>query len=515
MGVHSLALSLAILALFTLSSVVFFEIFTQPSVIRQERESFITPFTSDQQFSDYVNYEQPLGHLSDRTRGQYSKHSASVSTASARNSGSIQEAVTRSTVSDHANVTKESLSSLKPLSMLMSKIKNKNALMQRNGTSVVPKLVTKPTRLSRLSGMQQFAEDASRNNTQLVRRERYVSISSTSTARVNAQLHRTKISKRQPGQIIRHKYVNRNNTRALKLAARKLKRISPGRPRRLGLNCTDAYCVSYLRDEDYRSFSVCQQWAEKKTRVDHKNINATCKFMKGVSRLPVGLVSVPGSGNTWVRGLLEKATGICTGSIYCDHPLRNGGMIGEYVKSGSVLVVKTHTSDYQWKDVEPEQRNKDDAFYGSAILLIRNPFNAFIAEWNRVNALSSYLGHPVERGKFNRSSIHTKRAYLIGRANHTKVRSMQNYRYKTLMRHSSLQKAKLDRARGSKHTGEAVQLNSKMLTGNHEPGNDSVPFVGRKLLAFTTNKRLKVDVSHTLEVDKKMFGKNMIINSSL
>ena len=126
-------------------------------------------------------------------------------------------------------------------------------------------------------------------------------------------------------------------------------------------------------------------------------LNATCKFMKGPSRDPVGLVSVPGSGNTWVRGLLEKATGICTGSIYCDHPLRNGGMIGEYVKTGRVLVVKTHTSDYQWKDVKAEKRNNDDGFYSSAILLIRNPFKSFIAEWNRLNALSAYTGRPVEK----------------------------------------------------------------------------------------------------------------------
>jgi hypothetical protein len=34
----------------------------------------------------------------------------------------------------------------------------------------------------------------------------------------------------------------------------------------------------------------------------------------------VGLVSFPGSGNTWVRGLLQKVTGICTGmyfELYC------------------------------------------------------------------------------------------------------------------------------------------------------------------------------------------------------
>ena len=35
--------------------------------------------------------------------------------------------------------------------------------------------------------------------------------------------------------------------------------------------------------------------------------------MSTAGRGPVGLVSFPGSGNTWVRGLLQKATGICTG----------------------------------------------------------------------------------------------------------------------------------------------------------------------------------------------------------
>ena len=39
-----------------------------------------------------------------------------------------------------------------------------------------------------------------------------------------------------------------------------------------------------------------------------------CHFMDGRERAPVALVSFPGSGNTWLRGLLEQATGICTGS---------------------------------------------------------------------------------------------------------------------------------------------------------------------------------------------------------
>ena len=42
-------------------------------------------------------------------------------------------------------------------------------------------------------------------------------------------------------------------------------------------------------------------------------ITGDCEFMSGERRAPVVLVSLPGSGNTWIRGLLEKATGICTG----------------------------------------------------------------------------------------------------------------------------------------------------------------------------------------------------------
>ena len=36
--------------------------------------------------------------------------------------------------------------------------------------------------------------------------------------------------------------------------------------------------------------------------------------MNGSRRSEVALVSYPGSGNTWTRGLLEKATGVCTGT---------------------------------------------------------------------------------------------------------------------------------------------------------------------------------------------------------
>ena len=39
--------------------------------------------------------------------------------------------------------------------------------------------------------------------------------------------------------------------------------------------------------------------------------------MNGTNWAAVALVSFPGSGNTWVRGLLQQATGVCTGRCIC------------------------------------------------------------------------------------------------------------------------------------------------------------------------------------------------------
>ncbi|KAF4520044.1 hypothetical protein B566_EDAN008332 [Ephemera danica] len=58
----------------------------------------------------------------------------------------------------------------------------------------------------------------------------------------------------------------------------------------------------------------------------------------------VALVSFPGSGNTWVRYLIQQATGVYTGSVYKDYGLLKNGFPAESVVNGSVVVVKTHES---------------------------------------------------------------------------------------------------------------------------------------------------------------------------
>ena len=57
------------------------------------------------------------------------------------------------------------------------------------------------------------------------------------------------------------------------------------------------------------------RYSEKHKDKDHAP--GECHFMNGTKRAAVAVVSFPGSGNTWVRGLLQQATGVCTGRS-CD-----------------------------------------------------------------------------------------------------------------------------------------------------------------------------------------------------
>ncbi len=168
-----------------------------------------------------------------------------------------------------------------------------------------------------------------------------------------------------------------------------LSQPSGGEPMNMTMNgtCRDRLCSSLISSVHHGFFKRCESYSFHVSHIEPASIPVRCHFQESKGHSPVALVSVPGSGNTWVRGLLEKATGICTGSIYCDFPLRIKGFVGENVHDGSVLVVKTHTSDYQWEGALLEKRNSDDALYSSAILLLRNPFDTFVSEWNRIKTL--------------------------------------------------------------------------------------------------------------------------------
>ena len=108
-----------------------------------------------------------------------------------------------------------------------------------------------------------------------------------------------------------------------------------------------------------------------------------CKNMSFKSSGPtVALASYPGSGNSWVRQLLESATGIYTGAIYCDMAYVESGMMGEHVDTNNVLVVKTHAPLFTRLKVNQLK-------YDKAIYVVRSPFGAILAEHIRSAATRS------------------------------------------------------------------------------------------------------------------------------
>ena len=138
-------------------------------------------------------------------------------------------------------------------------------------------------------------------------------------------------------------------------------------------SCNTPHCIEVLSEMDQRVYRACTDSATRRGTIEPSG----CIFASLPGRVPIALASFPGSGNTWVRGLLQQVTGLCTGSLYCDRDLRSRGFAGEGVVSGSVLVVKTHKP-------KPLTLSNGNVSLGSkAILVIRNPFDALISERNR------------------------------------------------------------------------------------------------------------------------------------
>ncbi|XP_048468622.1 WSC domain-containing protein 1 isoform X2 [Rhincodon typus] len=135
--------------------------------------------------------------------------------------------------------------------------------------------------------------------------------------------------------------------------------------------------TEFLGDENY---CVIYQTPVQDTRCTDR------KFLPTKTKAMVALSSFPGAGNTWARHLIEHATGFYTGSYYFDGTLYNKGFKGEkdYWKSGRTICIKTH-----------ESGKREIETFDAAILLIRNPYKALMAEFNRKRA--GHLGYASER----------------------------------------------------------------------------------------------------------------------
>ncbi|XP_006814402.1 sialate:O-sulfotransferase 1-like, partial [Saccoglossus kowalevskii] len=101
--------------------------------------------------------------------------------------------------------------------------------------------------------------------------------------------------------------------------------------------------------------------------------NSSCELRFSENLPVVALASPPGAGNTWVRHLLQQATGIYTGSVFHDGQLFNKGFRGERDNptSGRTVVVKIH-----------EGSNQVNTTFNAAILLMRNVLDCCISEIN-------------------------------------------------------------------------------------------------------------------------------------
>lgn len=184
-------------------------------------------------------------------------------------------------------------------------------------------------------------------------------------------------------------------------------------------SCTYDTCL-ILKDpfpKDAQDDNYCQQamCLYKTTSYFKKVLTVTDKTMKKCAchlqddvtkSKSVGLVSMPGSGNTWVRSLLERATHICTGSLWCDPILRSNSFCGEGLRSKKTLVVKNHDSTIRWRGQTLPINSRHKAFsdynkplFDAVIFVHRNPFDSLVAEHNRAIA-NSLREKDIERNKY-------------------------------------------------------------------------------------------------------------------
>ncbi|XP_034284775.1 sialate:O-sulfotransferase 2-like isoform X2 [Pantherophis guttatus] len=137
-------------------------------------------------------------------------------------------------------------------------------------------------------------------------------------------------------------------------------------------------CAQRCNGEEFESCGTSDYFIVYQTQVqDNRCMDR--RFLTARAKQLVALASFPGAGNTWARHLIELATGFYTGSYYFDGSLYNKGFKGErdHWRSGRTICIKTHESGQ--KEIEA---------FDSAILLVRNPFKALMAEFNR-----KYGGH--------------------------------------------------------------------------------------------------------------------------
>ena len=108
-----------------------------------------------------------------------------------------------------------------------------------------------------------------------------------------------------------------------------------------------------------------------------------CQEIAGQTSLPPMLWTLPGSGNTWLRLILEHATGLCTGSVYNDTKLKPI-LHSESRCDRSVVAVKIHVNEWPVDTIARPVKHCTGVFEGS-LNMVRHPLHAIWAEYQRQN----------------------------------------------------------------------------------------------------------------------------------
>ena len=112
---------------------------------------------------------------------------------------------------------------------------------------------------------------------------------------------------------------------------------------------------------------------------------------------PTALMSFPGSGNTWMRHLIETATGFFTGSVFRDEDLYQNGFKGEGLRVyhwNRLISIKIHNifPCIQCKLFSDIIKNANES---KCVILMRNPYDAFISEFTRFHSnATKHTGMP-------------------------------------------------------------------------------------------------------------------------
>lgn len=144
----------------------------------------------------------------------------------------------------------------------------------------------------------------------------------------------------------------------------------------------------------YESYWMQQEHPELFNQVQRNtDFNENCKVGLGNPRQLafIPLLSFPGSGNTWLRFLIERATGYATTTAETGDWKLASQFKGEYdyPLSGKSIAMKTHS--FGWINYYyPDVNDWKEAEY--CIFLIRNPLDAFLAEFQRIHTQSNHTG---------------------------------------------------------------------------------------------------------------------------